>query len=178
MARYKVELRPQKVMSHRSELGSGKVVWQAQQTLIAWSKKHASEPQTVLLRSLLTAAKLAQELTTDKIRKLSRDKREKLLKFFMEQPGGFEFPPPVQSSLVTMAVKEAKLESKDGLASALNILLPLQATASFHCLKPTLAQSELSDQQTSVVLSSCMTELFCAPDSGRDGQEGSHSCIR
>ena len=100
---YRQQLDPLTLMSSSGD-GSGRVVWQAGQTLVALRRKDPANTDAIMLEAYLEKAKKAQSLSTKNINGLSRDARKKVITEFQDE--GLVFPCQTQCDLVAVALKD------------------------------------------------------------------------
>ena len=156
--RYKKELDAATILTHRDEKPSGRAMWQSQASLAAWVRHSPSGVETICLKGLVSLAKQAVELTTLRIKKLTRKDREAYVKDLLRH--GVHFPAEVQSSLTLLRVKEQKLCSEADVPIVVSYIFPLSGPGKFDPLKPLLSETDMTDQQKCMVLQSACVDCL------------------
>ena len=160
LAEYEEKLSLKRILPAQDERVVGRALWQAGSTLAAWKKAPTtkSAPETVLLNSCVATAKRGLQLTAVPIQKLDPRKRKAIVLDFSN--AGVEFPKECQASLLTLEVKEARVDSEAACSSALDLLFPLQGSGHFNAQRPRTSESALTDEQKSVLLQTSLCQIF------------------
>ena len=159
MDKYKAELRLEDVLSQATSTAKGNLLWQAATSLSAWSKSKPTAPQTVILRGIYEAAKLANSLTGDAIVKLSKEARNSALAELSAKVPSW--PPELQGNILLCHCKEL-LHDEHYVANMIQLCFPtaFQEEQKFDYKDPRMCCCSHSAEQKASLLQSMMTESF------------------
>ena len=155
--RYRRQLMPSVVMGQKPE-ASGRVLWQAGQTLGSLKKRDASSYECVMLTAYIEGGKKAVQLADGMLQKLPVAKRRCILEEFKAE--GVQFPAELQGNLIAVICKEASLADAAHRAAFLDILCPVLDEPAFDPLKPRLGQATLQDQRRAQILQTTCVEAL------------------
>lgn len=137
-------------------------IYQAKRTLIALEKVAGTEGDQVMLTAHLRLADICKACVPDQIPKLQKQVR--ISHFQQLSQHGVEIPASVQSALIAQYAKETGcVASAGGLDELIEILVPSSSGGPFDALKPRLAQSSLSPEETVKVMQRCLVNELLIP---------------